>query len=142
MYSCIASLFLSFYVSTPQNKPVKRLPLESLTAAESEVAEEGVDLEACSQATTKLTINLNICHKKVAAFFPEISLLSSLMQTILPLQIVMASMRKLMHNLPGLRASTAACCVAERNKNEWIPFTGKTETRPPKMTSLFITFYI
>lgn len=60
------------------------------------------------------------------------------MQTILHLQIVMASTRKPMHNWPGLRASTAVCCAAERNRREWIPFTERTETRPPKITHHYL----
>lgn len=71
---------------------------------------------------------------KAQPSFQEISvLLTRLMQLILRLQIAMASTKKPMHNWPGLKANTAVYCAAERSKREWIPFTGRTETRTPEI---------
>ena len=54
-------------------------------------------------------------------------------------QIVTVSTKRLMHNWPGLKASTAVYSAAERSKREWIPFIGRTETR---LHDIYAVFYI
>lgn len=49
------------------------------------MCQQGLTWNSGVEFSHKLTINMKIGHKKVAAFFPEIILLSSLMQTILHL---------------------------------------------------------
>lgn len=61
-------------------------------------------------------------------------------------QIVMVSTKRLMHNSPGRKASTAVSCAVERSKKEWILFTERTGAKLHEtytdFTFLFMTYFL
>ena len=61
-------------------------------------------------------------------------------------QIVMVSTKRLMHNSPGRKASTAVSCAVERSKKEWILFTERTGAKLHETYTdfifLFMTYFL
>ena len=61
-------------------------------------------------------------------------------------QIVMVSTKRLMHNSPGQKASTAVSCAVERSKKEWILFTERTGAKLHEAYTdfifLFMTYFL